>query len=113
LQSGDVVNSQECVVIFAKADLRSVELLLDEAVAVEVIRRLEGKERRHPHDDGAEDFIADVEVVVGETALLAGQNAVSGILGRKLRHGDAEARSLLHALEDEVDAVGVLPQHFP
>jgi hypothetical protein len=28
--------------------------LLDEVVAVEVIRRLEGKERRHTHDHGTE-----------------------------------------------------------
>ena len=54
-------------------------------MAVEVIRRLEGKERRHTRDHATEDFIADVEVVVGEAALLAGQDAVVRILGRELR----------------------------
>src|SRR5947208_9907822 len=37
--------------------------------------------------------------------------STAGSLGRKLRHGDAEARSLLHALEDEVHAVGTLLHH--
>jgi hypothetical protein len=43
LQCGNVINSQERVVGLAKADLCTVEFLLDKAVAVEVIRRLEGK----------------------------------------------------------------------
>src|SRR6516164_8771600 len=71
-QTADIINGEKRVVVLAKGELLVIELLLDEVVAVEVIRRLEGKERRHPHDHGAEDFIADVEVVVGEAALLAG-----------------------------------------
>src|SRR4249919_991290 len=39
LEGGDIVNSEEGVVVLAKADLGSIELLLDVAVAVEVIRR--------------------------------------------------------------------------
>jgi hypothetical protein len=87
--------------------------LLDVVVAVEVIGCLKGKECRHTHHHGAEDFVADVEVVVREAALLVGQDAVIGILGRELGDAHPKARSLLHALEDEVDAVGILPQHFP
>src|SRR5262249_13177929 len=99
--------------IIAKGDLRALQLLLHEAVPVEVIRRLEGKECRHAHHEGPENFIADVEVVVGEAALLTGQDAVIWIFGRKLRDGDTKTRSLLHALEDEVNTEGVLPHDFP
>src|SRR6202008_3252127 len=112
LQGTDIVNGEETICVLAKGDLVAIELLLDEVVAVEVIRRLEGKERRHTHDHGTEDFIADVEVVVGEAALLPGQDAVVGILGRELRRWVTKARPRLHALEDEVDAVSVPAHHF-
>src|SRR5215471_8676718 len=101
------------VVVLAEGDLGTIELLLDVVVPVEVIRGLKGKERRHPHDHGPEHFVADVEIVVSEAALLAGQDTVIGILGRELRHGHPERRSLFHALEDEEDAVSVLAHHFP
>ena len=51
-------------------DLLLGGLLLDEAVAVEVIAGLKGKERGHPHDHRAGDLITDVEIVVGEPRLL-------------------------------------------
>ena len=57
--------------------------------------------------DWTENFIADVEVVVREAAPLASQDAVVGILSGILRHGDTEGRPLLHALEDEVDAIDI------
>ena len=38
--------------------------MLDEAVAIEVVGGSEGEERGHTHHHGAENFIADVEVVV-------------------------------------------------
>src|SRR5215470_14912486 len=44
LQCDDVVNGQKRIVILAEADIRLVELALDEAVAVEVVGRLEGEE---------------------------------------------------------------------
>src|SRR5215470_3937011 len=44
LQCGDIVNSQKRVVILAEADVRLVELVLDEAVAVEVVGCLEREE---------------------------------------------------------------------
>ena len=91
---------------------RPIELPLNKAVPVEVIRGLEGKEGRHPHDHGTEDLVADVEVVAGEAALLVGQDAVIGILGRELRHRDPKRWSLLHALEDEVHSERVLLRHF-
>jgi hypothetical protein len=44
LQRCDVVNGQKRIVILAETDIRLVELVLDEAVAVEVVRCLEGEE---------------------------------------------------------------------
>src|SRR4029077_8936699 len=73
LERSDVVNRQEGIVVLAEADLRTIELLLDEAVAVEVICRLEWEEGCDTHHHGAENFIADVEVVVREAAALAGE----------------------------------------
>ena len=63
-------------------DLLLGGLLLDEAVAGEVIAGLEGKERGHPHDHRAEDLITDVEIVVGEPRLLD-----HGPEAEALRHG--------------------------
>src|SRR6476659_602084 len=107
LECSDVVNRQKGIVIFAEADLRTIELPLDEVVAVEVICRLEGEEGCDTHHHGAENFIADIEVVVCEAAALAGEDAVVWILGGILRHADPEARPLFHTLEDEIDAIGV------
>src|SRR6478736_7340608 len=107
LECSDVVNRQEGIVILAEADLRTIELPLDEVVAVEVICRLEGEEGCDTHHHGAENFIADIEVVVCEAAALAGEDAVVWILGGILRHADPEARPLFHTLEDEIDAIGV------
>src|ERR1700739_1469171 len=107
LECSDVVNRQEGIVILAEADLRTIELLLDEVVAVEVICRVEGEEGCDTHHHGAENFIADIEVVVCEAAALAGEDAVVWIFGGILRHADPEARSLFHTLEDEIDAIGV------
>ena len=46
-----------------------------------------------------------------EAAALAGEDPVIWILGGVFGGADAKARPLLHALEDEVDAVGVVPGH--
>src|ERR1700739_1199571 len=107
LECSDVVNRQEGIVILAEADLLTIELLLDEVVAVEVICRLEGEEGSDAHHHGAENFIADIEVVMREAAALAGEDAVVWILGGILRHADPEARPLFHTLEDEINAIGV------
>ena len=64
--------------MFAEADLRSVQLLLDEAVSVEVIRGLERQERGDPHHHRAEGLVADVEIVVGEAVALAGKDTIIG-----------------------------------
>ena len=70
-----------------------------------------GKNGGHPHHHRAQGFVAEVEVVVREAAALAGEDPVIWILGGVFGDADAKARPLLHALEDEVDAVGVVPGH--
>jgi len=45
---------------------------------------------------------------VGESARLMRQDAVVGILRGILRHADPKRPALFHALEDEVDAIGIL-----
>ena len=73
---------EEGIVGLAEADLRPLELLLDEAVAVEVVGGLEREERVATRITiGAEDFVAEVEVVVREAAALAGEDPVIWILG--------------------------------
>src|SRR5437870_13172581 len=111
LQRGEVGGGEEGVVGLAEADLRALQLLLDEAVPVEVVGGLERKERGDPHHHRAQGFVAEVEVVVREAAALAGEDTVIWILGGVFGDADAKARPLLHALEDEVDAVGVVPGH--
>jgi hypothetical protein len=90
LQRGDVVDSQEGIVVFAEADLRPLEFLFDEAVAVKIVGGLEGEEGGHTHHYGAENFIADVEVIMREAAALVGKDAVVRVLGGIFRHADAE-----------------------
>jgi hypothetical protein len=48
--------------------------------------------RSNRHHHGAENFIADVEVVVREAAALVGKDAVVRVLGGVFRHADAEVR---------------------
>ena len=46
-----------------------------------------------------------------KAAALVRDDAVVRVLGRVLRQADAEGRPLLHALEDEVDTVGIALLH--
>ena len=43
MQRGDVVDSQEGIVVFAEADLRPLEFLFDEAVVVKIVVVWKGK----------------------------------------------------------------------
>ena len=113
LQCSDVGDGEEGVVGLAEADPRAVQLLLDEAVAVEVIGGLEREERGHPHHLRAQSFVANIEIVVREAAALGGEDSVMRVLGGIFRYADPEGRPLLHALEDIVDAVGAFPCHAP
>jgi hypothetical protein len=111
LQRRDVIHRQERIVVLAEADLRAGELSFDEAVAVKVIGGLEREERGHPHHHRTQHFVVDVEVIMGEAAALVGEDTVVRVLRGIFRHADAEGRSLLHALEDEVDAVAAASDH--
>ena len=97
--------------MLAEADPGPLQLLLDEAVAVEIGGGLKREEGSHPQGHRPERLVADVEVIVGEAAALARDDAVVRVPGRVFRQADAEGRPLLHALEDEVDAVGVTTRH--
>src|SRR6516164_1150861 len=111
LQRRDVVDSNKGIVGLVETDLPPLQLLFDETVPIEVIARLEREEGGYPHHDRTEDLIADVEVVVREAAALVRQDPVIWIFGRVFRHGDAKGGALLHALEDEIDAVGAPLRH--
>ena len=56
LQGRHVVDREEGVVGFAETDVRSVKLLLDEAVAVEVVGGLEREERGDPASPSGRGF---------------------------------------------------------
>src|SRR5215472_15698711 len=96
-QCGEVVDGEKGIVGLAEADLCPLQLLLDKAVAVEVIAGLKRKEPSHPHDDRAQNLVTDVKIVVGEPAALPSEDAVIGVFAGVFRHADAKARTLLHA----------------
>src|SRR4030095_5444180 len=53
-------------------------------------------------------LVPDIEVIVREAAPLVRQDPVVGILGGIFRHADPKRPALFHALEDEVDSVGII-----
>jgi hypothetical protein len=74
-----------------EADAGSIQFLLDEGVAVEPVGGVKRKGGCHPQHDRSQNLIADVEVVVRETAPLVSQNAVVGVRGGIFREADAES----------------------
>ena len=105
LQRRCILHGEEGIVVLAEADVGPLQLLLDERVAVEPIRGVEREEACHAQDDGPQNFIPNVEVVMGETAALRAQNAMVWILGRELGNRATESGALFHALENEIDAI--------
>ena len=89
LQRRDVIDGEESVVVLAEADPCPLQLLLDEAVAVEIGGGLKREEGSHPQGHRSERLVADVEVIVGEAAALTRDDAVVrsllGYLGRLTR----------------------------
>ena len=98
LQRRHVVDGEESVVILAEADPRPLQLLLDEAVAVEIVGSCGRARRSHPHNHRSERLVADIEIVMREAAALVRDDAVVRVLGRVFRQADAVGRPLLHAL---------------
>ena len=74
---------------------------------VEPIGSVEREEAGHADDDRAKDLVPDIEVIVREAALLVGEDAIVGVLGGILWHGDPKCPALLHAFKDEIDAVSI------
>ena len=111
LQSRDVVDGEEGIVVFLKADVAALQLLFDERMTVEPIGGVEREKGRDTYDDRPQDLVPDVEVVMGKAACLVRQDAVVGILRRVFRYADPESPALFHALEDEVDAERILFLH--
>src|ERR1700737_2398193 len=110
--SPGISDCQEGIIALAEADIFPIQFLLDEVVSIQVVGCLKGKIGSHPHPYRAQHLVTDIEVVVGEAATLLGQNAIVGIGGRVLGDTGAEGVALLHALENEVDAVVVPPFHL-
>jgi len=73
-------------------------------MAVEVVGDGKGEERTYAQGDRTQDFVADVEIVVGVTRALPGENAVVGIVDRESGNRGTERGAQFHALEDEIDA---------
>src|SRR5580700_9543764 len=107
LQRRHIVHGKEGVVVLAETDFGALQFLFHEGVAVEPVRCMEREKTGYTDNDRSQNFIADVEVVMGEAAPLLCQNSVIGILGGILRDGDAEGAALFHAFEEEVDPVSV------
>src|SRR6267143_371283 len=111
LQSLGIRNREEGIVVLPEGDLLAEKFLFHKGMAIDVVGGMKGEKRCDPHDHGAENFIAQVEVVVREAAALFVQDAVVGIGGGKLGQDGAKGLALLQAFENEVHAMLVLALH--
>ncbi len=68
LQGLRIGDGEESVVVLAEGDTGAVQFLFDEGVPVEPIGSVKREERSHPHNDGAEDLVTDVKIIMGEAA---------------------------------------------
>src|SRR5215831_6796420 len=104
---------QEGVVVFAKLNPGTAQLLLDEMMTVEIVGDGKRQERGDAQRDRAQHRVADIEVVMSVTRALFGNDAEIWIGSGILRHRDPEVAADLHALEDEIDAEALLSLHLP
>ena len=74
---------------------------------VEPVGSVEGEKSGNAEDDRPEDFIPNVEIIVGEATALVRQDAVVGILGGIFGDGNAEGAALFPTRENEINAEGV------
>ena len=102
-----VGNAKKSVVVFAKLDSATFQFYLDEVMTVEPISGVKGQEGSHSDDQGSQSRVADIKVVVGKPAAAFAQDLVIRISGGELGLSRAQGRSLLHALEDEVDPIAL------
>src|ERR1700674_2717379 len=111
LQGHGVGCGEKRIVVFAKADAEAEEFPLDEVMAVEIVGDVERQEGPHTQQHRAQDFVANVEVVMRVATTLRGNEAVVRVRCGELRRADAEAGPQLHALQDEVHAEPLLALH--
>ena len=107
LQRLGVGNGNKGVVVFAELDSAMLQFYLDEVMTVEPIGGVKGQEGSHSEDQGSQDWIADIKVVVGKAAAAFAQDLVIRISRGELGLSRAQGGSLLHALEDEVDPIAL------
>src|SRR4030095_6463302 len=83
------------------------DFYLDEVMTVEPIGGVKGQEGSHSDDQGSQSRVADIKVVVGKAAAAFAQDLVIRVSGGELGLSRPQRRSLLHALEDEVDPIAL------
>ena len=81
MQGGGTGHPKKGVVLLAETDALALEFGGEERMTVDPVARWEGEKRTHAHDDGAEHFIANVEVIVSIGGPLPSGDAVMGVVG--------------------------------
>ena len=74
-------DGEEGIVVLMETDALALQFSGDKRMTIDPVTGGEGEKRTDAQDDGAEDFIAEVEVVVGVTRPLPPEDAIAGILG--------------------------------
>ncbi len=92
------------IVVFTERHAGALQFAFDEVMAIEIVGDGKGEERSHEQGDRPQHFVANVEVIVSVAGTLSGEDAVMGIVDRKLGNGGTEGGSQFHALEDEIDS---------
>ena len=103
---------EERVIVFAEGHTLAQEFALDEVMSIDPEGDGKREERADRHRHRSQDFVPDVEIVMRVARTLWTDDAIVGILGGKLRWGNPETGSGLHAFEDEVNPEAHLPCHF-
>ena len=84
---------------------------LDEVVAIQVVRGLEGEVRAHAHGHGADHGITDVEIVMQVARGDTSDDAVVRIIGRIWGQLRGKGAAHFHAGEDAINAMLISPFH--
>src|SRR5262249_13143302 len=112
LQGLWIRNREERVIVFAEGHTLAQEFALDEVMSIDPKGDGKREERADRHGHRSQDFVPVVEIVMRIARALRTDNTIVGVLGCKLRWGNTETGSSLHALEDEVNAEAILLFHF-
>ena len=79
LQRRRIGHREECVVVLAVGHLLAEQLALDVMMTVEIVAGLEGNEAADANHHRAQDFVADVEVVVAVAGAVPAQDRIVGL----------------------------------